>query len=69
MSFHFGPLCPICQTATTLARNTSGRVGFHIHTFECPECSEIHQIVGELADPMKSRENADWLLGELRAPT
>ena len=68
MSFHFGPLCPICQSATILARVTSGRLGFHIRTFECPECSDIHQIVAELADPMKSRKTQGWLRSGLRAP-
>jgi hypothetical protein len=68
MSFHFGPLCPICQTATVLARVTSGRLGFHIRTFECPECNDIHQIVAELADPMKSQKTTRWLQGQLRAP-
>jgi hypothetical protein len=69
MSFHFRPLCPICQTATVLARLTSGRLGFHIRSFECPPCSEIHQIVAELADPMKSGKGQGWLRSELRAPT
>jgi len=69
MSFHVRPLCPICKTTTMLARVTPGRWGFHIHTFECPECNDIHQIVADLADPMKSRKTQRWLRGELRAPT
>jgi len=52
-----------------LARVTPGRWGFHIHTFECPECNDIHQLVAYLADPMKSRKTQGWLQGELRAPT
>jgi hypothetical protein len=29
----------------------------------------VHQRVVETVDPMKSRETAGWLWGELRAPT
>jgi len=47
-----------------LARITPGPAGFDIRTFECP----IHQRVVELIDPMKSKETAGWLAGELRAP-
>jgi hypothetical protein len=60
MSFHFQPLCPICGPATVLAR-TSGSLGFHIRTFECPECRDIQQIVAERADPMKSPKANRWL--------
>jgi hypothetical protein len=49
-----------------LARITNGPSGFGIRTFECPACDHIHQRV---VDPMKSRETAGWLRGELRAPT
>jgi hypothetical protein len=55
-------------TATVLAL-TSGRLGFHIRTFECPECRDIQQIVAERADPMKSPKTNRWLQGQLRAPT
>jgi hypothetical protein len=51
-----------------LARITPARSGFDIRTFECPACDHIHQRVVELADPMKSRETAGWLRGELHAP-
>jgi hypothetical protein len=62
-------LCPACQTRTMLARITSGPPGFDIRTFECPACAHIHQRVVEFVDPMKSKEAAGWLRGELRAPT
>ena len=62
------PLCPACQTRTMLARITPGPAGFDIRTFECPACDHIHQRVVELIDPMKSKETAAWLAGELRAP-
>jgi hypothetical protein len=52
-----------------LARITSGSAGFHIRTFECPACKEVHQRVVALGDPMKSGIMAGWLRGELRAPT
>jgi len=52
-----------------LARITPSHLGFNIRTFECQQCSGIHQIVTEWDDPMKSREVAGWLRGELRAPT
>jgi hypothetical protein len=45
-----------------------GPAGFDIRTFECPACDHIHQRVVELIDPMKSKETAGWLAGELRAP-
>jgi len=51
-----------------LARITPGPAGFDIRTFECPACDHIHQRVVELIDPMKSKETAGWLAGELRAP-
>jgi hypothetical protein len=51
-----------------LARITPGRSGFDIRTFERPACDYIHQRVVELADPIKSKETAGWLAGELRAP-
>jgi hypothetical protein len=52
-----------------LAQVTPGPSGFHIRTFECPACNEIHQQVVEKIDPMESRETTGWLKGELRAPT
>jgi hypothetical protein len=52
-----------------LARITPGPSGFDIRTFECPTCDHVHQRVAELIDPMKSREAAGWLRGELRVPT
>jgi hypothetical protein len=70
-AFHRSP-CPKCKTMTMLARITpgpSGSSGFDIRTFECPACNDVHQRVVALADPMKSRETAGWLRGELRAPT
>jgi hypothetical protein len=54
---------------TMLARITRGPSGFDIRTFECPACDDVHQCVVDLADPMKSRETAGWLRGELQAPT
>ena len=69
MSTFYRPPCPKCKTMTMLAGITSGTSGFDIRTFECPACDHVHQRVVELADPMKSRETAGWLRGELRAPT
>jgi hypothetical protein len=63
------PPCPKCETRAMLARVTSGPAGFDIRTFECPACNDVHQIVVELVDPMKSIETGRWFLGELRAPT
>jgi hypothetical protein len=60
--------CPKCETRTVLARITSGLAGFDIRTFECPACNDVHQIVVELVDPMKSLETGRWFSGELRAP-
>jgi hypothetical protein len=51
----FYPPCPKCKAITMLARITSGSAGFHIRTFECPACKEVHQRVVALGDPMKSR--------------
>jgi hypothetical protein len=69
MSTFYRPPCPKCKAITMLARITSGPSGFDIRTFECPFCDHVHQRVVALADPMKSRETAGWLRGELRAPT
>jgi len=63
------PLCPACQTRTTLARITPGPVGFDVRTFECPACDHVHQTVVELFDPMKSVRTNAWLRGQLLAPT
>jgi hypothetical protein len=52
-----------------LAGVTPSHLGFHIRTFECQMCKGVHQIVTEWDDPMKSRQTAGWLHGELRAPT
>jgi hypothetical protein len=62
------PRCPNGETRTMLARITSGLAGFDIRTFECPACNDVHQMVVELLDPMKSLETGRWFLGELRAP-
>jgi hypothetical protein len=52
-----------------LARVAHGLSGFDIRTFECPVCDHIHQIVIDLADPMKSTKINGWLHGQLQAPT
>jgi hypothetical protein len=52
-----------------LARITPGRFGFDIRTFECPACKDVHQIVADLVDPMKSPRTNGWLHGQLQAPT
>jgi hypothetical protein len=67
MSTFYRPPCPNCKTTAMLARITPGSFGLYIRTFECPACDYVGVI--ELADPMKSRETAGWLQGELRAPT
>jgi hypothetical protein len=58
-----------CKSVTILAQITPSHLGFHIRTFECQLCSDIHQIVTEWEDPMQSRKTAGWLRDELRAPT
>jgi hypothetical protein len=63
------PRCLNCQTKLMLARITSGTSGFDIRTFECPACDQVHQIVVEPIDPMKSLQIAGWFRGELQAPT
>jgi hypothetical protein len=63
------PPCPACQARTALARVTHGPSGFDIKTFECPACDNVHQLVAEIADPMKSAATNGWLRGELQAPT
>ena len=58
------------QTRPMLARIANCPSGFDIRTFERPACDHVHhQRVVETVDPMKSRETAGWLRGELRAPT
>jgi hypothetical protein len=52
-----------------LARITPGRFGFDIQTFECPACHDVHQIVADLVDPMKSPRTNGWLHSQLQAPT
>jgi hypothetical protein len=69
MSTFHRPPCPKCKATTMLARITPGPPGFDIGTFECPVCDHVHQRVVALADPMKSRETAGWLRGELHATT
>ena len=69
MSMFDRPPCPNCKATTKLARITPGLTGFHIRTFECPVCDDIHQLVVDLVDPMKSLKAAGWLKSELRAPT
>jgi hypothetical protein len=63
------PPCPVCQITTMLARITPGPAGFDIRTFECPACDDIHQVVVDLAAPMKSAKTNGWLHGQLQAPT
>jgi hypothetical protein len=51
-----------------LARISFRPSGFDIRTFECPASDHVHQILVELADPMKSLGTLRWLAVELRAP-
>jgi hypothetical protein len=69
MSVLYRPPCPKCNATTMLARIAPGLTGFHIRTFECPACDEVHQHVVAKIDPMTSREAAGGLWGELRSPT
>jgi hypothetical protein len=69
MSAFCKPPCPNCKNMTMLARITRSPSGFDMRTFKCPACDDIHQLVVEFADPMKSRATAGWLKSELRAPT
>jgi hypothetical protein len=57
------------QSSSNAGTDAPGRSGFDIRTFECRACDHIYQRVVALVDPMKSREAAGWLRGELRAPT
>jgi phage FluMu protein Com len=59
--------CPRCRKTAMLARITPGPSGFDIRTFKCAACNHIHRRAVEI-DPMKSKKNAGWLRGELRAP-
>jgi transposase-like protein len=62
--------CPACQARNVEeARITPGHAGFDIRKFKCAVCGNVHHLLMELVDPMKSRETAGWLRGELRAPT
>ena len=61
------PRCSRCQATLMLARITPEASGFNIRTFDCPACDMVHQLVGELIDPMKSLETLGWFQG-LRAP-
>ena len=63
------PTCPKCQISMMLARITPGPAGFCIHTFECPACDLIHQLLDEVVDPMNCANTLAWFQGELRAPT
>lgn len=47
------PMCPKCQISMMLARIPPGHAGFCIHTFECPACDLIDQLLDEAIDPMK----------------
>jgi hypothetical protein len=69
MGTFYRPSCPKCKTKTMLAQTTPGPFGFDIRTFKCPACDHVHQRVVGRVDPMKSRETAGWLRGELRALT
>jgi hypothetical protein len=69
MSMLHKPPCPNSKERTMRTKITLGSPGFGIRTFQCPACGDFHQLVVELVDPMKSRETAGWLRGQLRAPT
>jgi len=56
------------QNNDDVGRITPGPSGFHIRTFECPACDNIHQMVIDQVDPMKSAKTKRWLHGQLRAP-
>ena len=66
---HPRTLCPMCRAEAVLARITPGPFGFDIRTFECPACKDVHQLVADLVDPMKSPRTTGWLHGQLQAPT
>ena len=63
------PMCPKCQISMMLVRITPSHAGFCIHTFECPACDLIDQLLDEAIDPMKCANTLAWFRGELRAPT
>jgi hypothetical protein len=69
MSMFHRSRCLKCEAVTTRTRITKGQSGFGIRTLEYPVCDDIHQLVVDLVDPMKSLKTAAWLKSELRAPT
>jgi hypothetical protein len=41
------PACPKCHTHMMLARIMPARMGFDLHTFECPKCDLLHEVMVE----------------------
>jgi hypothetical protein len=41
------PACSKCYAHMMLACITPLRVGFDIHTFECPKCDHVHEVIVE----------------------
>jgi transposase-like protein len=39
------PACPRCHTRMMLFRIMPARVGFDFHTFECPQCEHVHEVL------------------------
>jgi RNase P subunit RPR2 len=41
------PACPKCHANMMLARIMPERMGFELHTFECPKCDHVHEVIVE----------------------
>jgi transposase-like protein len=41
------PACPKCRAYMMLARIMPTRIGFDLHTFECPKCDHVHEVIVE----------------------
>lgn len=41
------PACPKCHTHMMLARIIPARMGFELHTFGCPKCDHVREVMIE----------------------
>src|ERR1700736_5163533 len=41
------PACRKCHAHMMLARIMPARMGFDLHTFECPKCEHLHEVMVE----------------------
>ena len=55
------PVCPKCSAHMMLARIMPARMGFDLHTFECPKCEHVHEVMVETdAFGMSSTPRQRW---------